>query len=518
MSAKLISALQEPSVYPHPTSTIQVLETHISWVVLTGDYVYKIKKPVDFGFLDFTSLAKRKQYCEAELTLNARSAPDLYLELVTITGSPDKPKLAGSGSAIEYAVKMKQFESGKLFSELSSAGQLDFEHINVLAEQIAEFHQCVDTASIDSLYGQPSQLFEPMQQNFDLIRQFIVEPEQRAQLEQLEAWTQSSFERLTPVLVHRKASGYIRECHGDMHLGNITLLRNRATLFDCIEFNANLRWIDVISDVAFLVMDFEDHELPHFANRFLNNYLELTGDYSGLKLLNFYKCYRALVRAKVALLTLNSGGQNEAQKGVLMRQYQRYIDLAESYTGLTDRVVMTMHGLSGSGKSTVSTRLVDLLGLIRIRSDIERKRLFGLSAKQRSQVTDKLYSDAATHKTYERLCELGAEVLDSGFSVIVDATNLKRWQRQAIQVFANERAVPVCIADCQAPMPLIEAWIQKRKAENQDASEADLAIVARQQEIQEPLSEEERIHTFVIHGDILAQTDKLVRKIKKTLA
>lgn len=514
MTSQLISALKNPACYPHPVSTIEVIETHISWVILTGKHAYKIKKPVNFGFLDFTSLAQRKQYCEAELSLNARSAPDIYIGLVAICGAPGSPNFTGEGEIIEYAVKMNQFEAGQLFTELHEKDQLSFAHIDELAEQIATFHQRVKPATEEDSFGQPEQVYAPMQQNFEQIRERLDDPELLTQLAQLEAWTESTYERLKPLLQQRKAKGFIRECHGDMHLGNLTLYKGHVTLFDCIEFNDNFRWIDVISDIAFLVMDFEDHGLPHFANRFLDEYLEHTGDYAGLRLYSFYKAYRAVVRAKIALITIESQPHRKAE---LFDSYRSYIDLAENCSSLPNRFILTMHGVSGTGKSTVALRLVDKLGAIRIRSDIERKRLFHLDTHDHpdDEMAKKVYSDKANHETYEQVAEMCAHVLDSGLSAIIDATNLKRWQRETIQTLGDSRGVPVCIAYCQASMSLIKDWIQKRTREDSDVSDADLNVVKRQMDLRDALSTDEMHQTFIIHSNIIEETNELVSQIKQ---
>jgi aminoglycoside phosphotransferase family enzyme/predicted kinase len=519
VNSELIQALTHASVYPHECSEIEVIETHISWIILTGKYAYKIKKPVDFGFLNFTSLAHRKLYCEAELTLNARSAPDLYLGLIEICGSRQSPSINGEGPAIEYAIKMNQFGKGHLFKELHLAGQLTFEHIDALAEQVSEFHSDVKTAEKLSAYGTPRQVYGPMQQNFDQIRDLTSDKQQLKQLEQLEVWTKSTFERLTPLLMIRKEKGFVRECHGDMHMGNITLFKDRVTLFDCIEFNEDFRWIDIISDIAFLVMDFEAHDLPHYANRFLNLYLEYTGDYAGLKLLSFYKAYRAVVRAKIALLSRLSPDISDAQKEQFMQQYEHYINQAESYSALPNRFVLIMNGVSGTGKSTIALRLVDRMGSIRIRSDVERKRLYGIAANEHPSQTEAvlIYNENATQKTYSILTTLCAEILDSGLSVIIDATNLRQWQRDVIQVVANERGVPVCIAFCESSISVIQEWIQKRSIEGGDPSDADLNVVFKQIKTLEPLNEEELKQTFTIHSSILEETNMLVSRIKKHL-
>ena len=519
MNSELLSALTQTKIYPHECAEIEILETHISWVILTGKYAYKIKKPVDFGFLDFTSLAQRKQYCEAELTLNARSSPDLYLGLVKICGTPQTPSLNSDEPVFEYAIKMNQFGKGQLFKELQLADQLTFEHIDALAEQVAEFHDEVRSADKLSEYGNPHQVYAPMQQNFEQIRALISDKEQLDQLEQLEVWTKSTFERLTPLLSQRKNARFIREGHGDLHMGNITLFMNKVTLFDCIEFNEDFRWIDVISDIAFLVMDFEAHDLPHYANRFLSLYLEHTGDYGGLKFLAFYKAYRAVVRAKIALFSRQSPDLCDEKKNQFTQQYEHYINLAESYSALPNRFLLIMNGVSGTGKSTVALRLVDRMGPIRIRSDVERKRLYGIAANEHPNPSEAalIYNENATRKTYNILMELCSEILDSGLSVIIDATNLQQWQRDVIQTVANARGVPVCIALCEASMSVIQEWIQKRATDGDDASDADLNVVFKQIKTLDPLTEDELKQTITIHSSILEETNMLVSKIKKRL-
>jgi len=540
----LISALRKPDSFPHDTENIELIETHISWIILTGDIAYKIKKPVNFGFLDFTSLHQRKQYCEAELSLNSRSAPEIYLGLVGISGTPEAPVLHPSSDdteiegVFEYAVKMNQFERGQLFSELAESEQLNFGHVEELADKVSQFHRMV-TPSNDLLvehsnlssehndYGNPERVYAPMKQNFEQITAMLDDTDLLQQLNQLEAWTESSFERLRPMLEQRKSQGFVRNCHGDLHLGNLTIYAQNVTLFDCIEFNDDFRWIDVISDIAFLVMDFEVHELPHFANRFLNNYLEQTGDYAGLQLLYFYKAYRAVVRAKIALLSMQSSAMQSSsiqgqdlspeQKDKFMRQYTSYIDLAESYTRLPNRFVLTMHGVSGTGKSTVALRLVDRLGVIRIRSDVERKRLFGIDPHDHPgpELALEMYSDDASLQTYDTLATLCGYVLDAALCVVVDATNLKYWQRECLQQVADARGVPLCIAYCQASMPIIREWIQKRKNEDIDVSDADFSTVDKQIRLRDSLNAEELQQTFVIHSNVLDETNELVSQIKQ---
>lgn len=304
MSQALIAALQNSAVFPHPTEGVRVIETHISWVILTGTYAYKIKKPVDFGFLNFTNLASRKHFCEEELRLNQRMAPDLYLEVLPISGSPDAPEIDGTGEPFEYALKMREFPQTQLLAELQARGELTDAHIDALAEQIAHFHQSTPQVPAGHTLSSADAIVAPMRQNFEQIRPLLSEAADLRQLDALEDWTETSIQRLRPLLEQRCQQGFVRECHGDLHLGNATLIDGNVVLFDCIEFNEPFRLIDIASDAAFLAMDLEDRDLKCQARRFLNGWLEHTGDYAALALLNLYKAYRALVRAKVSLFRL----------------------------------------------------------------------------------------------------------------------------------------------------------------------------------------------------------------------
>lgn len=310
----LISSLLSAEIYPHPVNQLRLIETHISWVILTGPYAYKIKKPVNLGFLDFSSLEQRKLYCEEELRLNKRTAPSIYLGVVPITGSTTQPQLDGKGEAIEYAVKMRQFPQDAQLDHLLEQGGLKAAHMDAFARLVADFHQQVAVAGADDNYGEPDQVMQPVEENFEQIGQHQLTSQQQQLLDELHAWSTTEYQRLETQLAQRKQQGFIRECHGDMHLRNLAWIDEQAVAFDGIEFNANLRWIDVISEVAFLVMDLQDRNQPELAQRFLNAYLEITGDYAGLSLLPFYLVYRALVRAKVAAIRAGQQDIEDAER------------------------------------------------------------------------------------------------------------------------------------------------------------------------------------------------------------
>ena len=288
----------KPGFYPDPVDRVEFIETHISQVFLTGQYAYKVKKAVDFGFLDFKELNKRKFYCEEELRLNGRLAPEIYLEVIPITKSQNEILYNGDGEVIEYAIKMKQFNQDGLLSNLVEENRLTIEHIIDLSKVIAEFHQQISSIDQSSELGNADEILKPVLHNFEILRP-ILQPDQLSVLEEIEQKTLTLHKQLSDFFITRKTNGFIRECHGDLHLGNITLINNRVIPFDGIEFNDSFRWIDTMSEIAFLIMDLEDHKRKDYANEFINRYLEYTGDYQGLTGLRYYKIYRAMVRAKV---------------------------------------------------------------------------------------------------------------------------------------------------------------------------------------------------------------------------
>ena len=473
-----------------PAVTVERVETHCAWVLLTGSHAYKIKKPVDFGFLDYSTLEKRHFYCQEEVRLNRRFAPDIYLDVVAITGSLQQPVIGGDGPVLEYAVRMRQFPAEGLLSQLAQQKRLDSGLVDQLIEQVALFHQHTARATADMPYGDPDQVHHWVSENFRHIRPALNDPADIERLEAVRQWTQGERERLEPQLRHRHRDGSIRECHGDLHLGNITLIDGRVTLFDCIEFNPELRWIDIISEVAFLLMDLQDRGYANHAWRFLNGYLQHGGDYAGLAVLRYYRVYRALVRAKVALLRCRQAPSGSETAQAARAEYDQYLQLAEDTLSAGQPMLLITRGLSGSGKSTVARGLCEASGMLQLRSDVERKRLAGLAATadSGSATGAGLYAAQQTEKTYARLAELADTVLEAGYPVIVDATFLQRERRDSFLALAQRRRVPFAIIDCQAPGAELERRIRHRAEQGGDASEATLAVLAAQRETQQPLN------------------------------
>ena len=525
----LVAALMNPVLYDHPVESFQVIETHISWVLLTGPYAYKIKKPVDLGFLDFSTLDRRRFVCEEELRLNRRLAAPLYVAVVPITGSREAPRFDHTGSGgpvIDYAVKMRQFPQEAQLDRLVDAGLLDAARLDELATELAAFHDRADRAPADGPFGSPERIAGPMRENFDQIRSSFGEPagpdampvDRADQLRRLQAWSEADHEAHREAFLQRKADGFVRECHGDLHLANMVLWEGRVLPFDCLEFDARLRWIDVMSDLAFVTMDLAKRGRPEWANRLLNAYLEATGDYAGLGVLRSYQVYRAMVRAKVAALRRRQTGER-GDRTRSWEDYCGYADLAERYTRPPSPFLLITHGLSGSGKTAVSRSLAEAGGAVRARSDVERKRLFGLapSARSGSAPNAGLYAPEAGRRTYERLAGLAVAVLDAGCSAIIDGAFLERGQRDLLRAVAARCGVPFVILDVQAPEALMRERIRRREREGVDASEAGLAVFDRQLAAREPLGPDEaaevvrvRTETRLDPATILAAVSRLM--------
>lgn len=482
----------------------RIEETHISWVLLTGRDAYKIKKAVDFGFLDFSTLELRRFYCGEELRLNRRLAPQLYLDVVTIGGSPEQP-VPGGEPALEYAVHMRRFPQTSQMDHMLARGLVTAAHIDRLAAIIADFHNSLPAAAQNSPFCATASIQTAALQNFERLPHLLSAPDDLAMLETVRAASAREFSACEPLLRQRAAAGRVRECHGDLHLGNIVVLDDVPTPFDCIEFSAALRWIDVTSEISFTVMDLLRRGRPQLAWRFLNGYLEITGDYQGCGVLRFYLAYRAMVRAKIAAIR---AGQRGARLKKGLKSCRSYLRLAHGCLTRRRPALIITHGLPGCGKSTFAQIALERLGAIRIRSDVERKRLFGLTAlaDSKTQTDADIYSEDATRRTYAHLLELARGLIAAGFPVIVDAAFVLHAERASFGALAQEMDAPFVIASLHTDAALQAERLALRSRRDDDPSEADIAVMRKVQVVQQPLRNEElgSAVTFSNNGDITA--------------
>ncbi|MCA9127842.1 MAG: AAA family ATPase [Planctomycetales bacterium] len=506
----LVDALANPSAFPKDAcAKLETKETHISRVVLSENFAYKIKKPLRNEFLDYSTLERRKQACLEELRLDRRYAPELYVGVVPIVQRGKTFLVEGEGEIVEYAVKMRRFEDGALLSERLDGDEVTLADVQSLAVQLGHFHQNAEPASTAADFGDPQGVREDALDNFRALESMTESKNSTIELTLLREWTNREYQQIEPLLGERKRHGHIRECHGDLHAGNIVFWHKQWTPFDGIEFNERFRWIDTMSDAGFLAMDLVARQHAELFNLFISQYLETTGDYSGLRLLRWYMVFRAMVRAKVAGLRLGQlSAENEQQptneienaKSELDRMLSTAVRIAENGR----RGLWITHGLSGSGKSTGSLQWVRQAGAIRLRSDVERKRMFRQQPTDRptGETLVRMYSAVATSKLYRRLSKLADLILKAGYAVVVDATFLKRAHRNIFARLAQENDVSFQILDFQTPDSSLKSRIAARTLSNGDASDADLQVLEKQQQSREPLTNDEQSLAIIIRPSI----------------
>jgi hypothetical protein len=502
----LIQQMLQPEFYPHAVrSPIQLIQTHISYVLLTGDYAYKVKKPMDFGFLDFTTLEKRLHFCQEELRLNQRGAGEIYLEVLPIVQNGERFELGSSpksiaGEPVEYALKMLQFPQDTLLTELYDRGELTEELLIDLAKTIATFHQGTYTDDYIRSFGKVEQVRQAFDENYEQTEQYIGGPQTQQQFDETRAYTDRFFAEQRTLFDRRIAKDKIRECHGDLHLRNIAFWKNRLWLFDCIEFNEPFRFVDVMYDIAYIVMDMEARQRPDLGTVFLNTYAEQTGDWEGLAVLPIYVSRQTYVRAKVISFMLNDPAVSAAEKDQAKTTAAQYYRLAWEGAQLKQGSLTLMCGLSGAGKSTTARLLAKQTGAIHIRSDAVRKHLGGISLDQRGG--NELYSPEMTQKTYARLLELGILLANQGYCVILDA----KYDRQPLRQNAIDQAkahhLPLQIIHCIAPAEVLRDRLTRRTGDIADAT-ADLLS----QQTMEPFTQTEQTYVKAIDTtqDVAAQ-------------
>jgi hypothetical protein len=478
------------------------IETHISHVLLLGGQAYKIKKKLATSFLDQSTLALRRRACVDELRLNRRLAPDLYLDVVEITGSVREPRLGGAGPVLDVAVKMRVFDQANLWDRLAARGALEPADIDDLAARIARFHAHCEVAPAGGRFGTPAAARAALRDSLHDLHALAARcgwpaagSAEQAALDALGTWEPVAFERSAPAMAARLAAGRVRECHGDLHLGNVAREGRQALVFDGVEFNEAFRWLDVMDEAAFMTMDLHAHGLPALGHRFLDAYLAQGGDYDGLRVLGYYLVHRALVRAKVA--QVRAAQAVGAARDEALAAAARYLRAAAASATPRRPALLVTHGLSGSGKTTLTQSLVEASGAVRVRADVERKRLAGLGPLQssRSLPGEGLYTPTMNEATQARLLDCAAAALHGGWTVVLDATFIRRHARDEARECARRHGAPFMILRFEAAPAQLRARIRQRLATAGDASEADEAVLQAQMLALEPLQADEWPHT-----------------------
>ncbi|MFM7137722.1 MAG: AAA family ATPase [Planctomycetota bacterium] len=481
---RLVERLHDPAAYPHPTTTIHLIETHVSWVFLTGPFAYKLKKPLALDFLDYSSLERRRRCCEEEVRVSRRFAPELYVAAVPITGTPDQPLVGGDGPAIEWAVKLVQFDEADRLDARFAAGRLTAADCERLGAAIAAVEEGLAVSAPGDAWGSAASVHDAVAINLGQLR--TRRPDAAERVGRIEAWLFGRLDALADVIERRHAAGRVRECHGDLHLANLVLHAGRLTAFDAIEFSPSLRWIDAANDVAFLVMDLVSRGRPDLAAIVRSSWMEAADDHAAAIVVPVYEVYRAVVRAAVAAL--------RADDAAARAETDRYLALADRLTRPTRPILYATCGVSGSGKTTLAASFVAAANAVRLRSDVERKRLAGMQPADRpadAAAAAALYAPEMTRRVYRRLADLARTLLEAGTSVVVDAACLKRWQRGELEAVAREAAVPLVWLAIELPDEVVIARVAARLAAGGDASDASPEVVRGQLATREPITREE---------------------------
>jgi aminoglycoside phosphotransferase family enzyme/predicted kinase len=486
----LPEALRDPRCYGAGVHEVRLVETHLSWVFLTGRYAYKVKKPVKLPFVDFSTLKLRKRFCDEELRVNRRFAPQLYRGVVPIGGTRAAPRI-GRTPAFEYAVKMREFPSGARLDRSLAKDLVPRAAFAELGARLAELHTRlprVRGAAVDEIGAAALRNIAELEP--------MMERAERQKIEALREWTERQLARLGPVFARRAAAGALRECHGDLHLQNLLWSDGEIVAFDALEFDRKLRDIDRLSEIAFLAMDLHAHGRADLAYEFTSRYLEAGGDYDGIDVLPFYRVQRALVRAKVAAI-------KRAQSAADGHEAERYLATALDLAAPKTPLLVITHGFSGSGKTTVTDELVSALHAIRARSDLERKRLHGLAptARSGSGLGTGLYAAGGTGRTYAALAEIADGLLRNGENALIDAAFLRRSDRLDFRQVAAANGARFALLDCVASPAELRRRIRARARHGRDASEADLAVLDRQLWTADPLDRAERRHAVTVDTD-----------------
>jgi hypothetical protein len=505
-----------PSAFPHPVGKLELRETNLSWVILTGLYAYKIKKSVQFAFIDASTLEKRRRMCEEELRLNRRLAPELYMDVVFITHDADGARVVGKGPVIEYAVRMRQFDASEELSALLENGTVSAHEMTQFAERLAEFHAGAERTARGADYLYTGQLHDAVLGNLAILLSHLDDNASFPELGTLVDWTHDRLHDSLTRLEMREQSGFIRECHGDLHARNVVRWRGRLIPFDSLDFDPKLRWIDTMNDVAFMVMDLIAHDRNDLASAFLNSYLENSGDYDGVELLPFYAVYRALVRAMVDSI----GAKGDvAHRDEYRRRLQLRVETAAAFIHRPKATLFIMHGPSGSGKSWLSERLAAQFEAVRVRSDVERKRLAGFrSLDARVHTAEQgIYTPEFSHRTYARLLESAESCLKGSVNVIVDAAFLCGEPRRLFRELAARQGSRFVIVSCEADYSVLTKRIEGRRQSHADPSDADIAVLDRQLHDLEPLCPDERLHAIAVDTGRADAYEKVLLSIQMHL-
>ncbi len=493
---KLVEAMSNPEFYPHRSQGVELIQTHISYIFIAGDYVYKVKKAVDFGFLDFTTLEKRRHYCNEEIRLNRRLAREIYLGVVEICEDADGNLFLGKGAGtVEYAVKMKRLPQERMLSTLLPEGKVDKSIMKPIAGKMVDFHENAATGGEIDLVGGVETIRKNHDENFEQTGPYIniTIPENSYRF--IRSYIYRFMEEQLPLLKKRVAAHRIRDCHGDLHIEHICITDD-ILIFDCIEFNERFRYSDVAAEVAFLAMDLDYNGYPDYADAFKNHYIKYSGDDEINTLLNFYRCYYAYVRGKVTSFRIDDEAIQKEERKKAAETAIRYFDLAYTYAARLEKPsLILVAGLMGTGKSVLAKNIAPRLGAEILRSDILRKEILNIYPTERyyEDFGKGIYTDDISRKTYQRALDLAEEKLIEGKSVIIDASYKDRDERIKAADTAGRLNAGFFVIECFCPDEIIKKRLDSRMADVDEASDGRWEIFQTQKDKFDEITEVQKI-------------------------
>ncbi|MFH1101419.1 MAG: AAA family ATPase [Methanobacteriota archaeon] len=498
-ASRILTSLCDPKFYDVPVSKVRVIQTHISFVALTGSYAYKVKKPVNFGFLDFSTLEKRKYFCEEELRLNRRLCPDVYLDVLPVTSEDDTLRLNGKGTVVDYALKMNEFPQENIMTNLLQKGRITEETIEHICSILVDFYAKEKRSPEIDEYGKLAAVKQNIDENFKQTTSVVDVTIPNKTYQFLKDANAEYFKKKSEVFDQRIREERIHDCHGDLHSGNIVVSGKKIFIFDCIEFNKRFRFCDVASDIGFLAMDLDYQNQPYLSSYLINCYREKSGDTSLFTVLNFYKSYRAYVRGKVLGFQLSDPHVESARKQEIVSTAGKYFALSEYYARLFSldvshpkSLLFVVSGLTGTGKSTVAAKIAVDYHACQINTDVVRKQRAGVDVFERhhDQFNTGLYDPRNVDATYTSVIEEARKRLVKGENVVLDATFQKQKYRELARMLAQDTGSMLILVYCRCPDAVVKHRLLER-VKKKSISDGRWEIYLRQKETFESFTKKE---------------------------
>ena len=499
----LIAAMSRPDFYPHRPATVTLVQTHISYVLLAGERVYKVKKPVRFTFLDFSTLERRRHFSHEEVRLNRRLAPDVYLGVLGVSAEHGAYRLTteDDAAAVEYVIEMRCLPADRMLDRLLDRNAVTPAMIEAIADRLAEFHRCADAGPAVTANGDPANVLAVLEDNYANAQRFRDVTIAARDDDAIQRFARAFLHRHDALFRRRQAEHRIRDCHGDLHSEHVCCT-DPLVIFDCIEFNSQFRYCDIASEMAFLAMDLDYHDHPELAAYLIERYTACAADADLGRLVPFYQCYRAYVRGKVDSLKSIEEEVAPAERVAARESARRHFALAYRYTWAYSPALVVVAGLSGTGKSSVAAALHSRTGFVHINSDVVRKRIAGVPIETHAKPAaydDGIYTPELSAQTYQTMLDAADSHLGAGRGALLDATFQLRIGRDAARALARRHGVPFLLVECRCDEAEVHSRLQHRAEQGGGPSDADWNVYLEQRRRFEPIGGDEESDRLIVN-------------------